>query len=106
MASRNRLRPCRSAPVRPERGFDSRAITTQRIKTTPRGCRHRRELAILASQRACMRIVIRGLAAVLLEFPAHPAPVPDADQFHNRRATNKNDTARVSFLFVGGDGGN
>jgi hypothetical protein len=29
-------------------------------------------LAILASQRACMRVVIRGLAAVLLEFPAHP----------------------------------
>jgi hypothetical protein len=26
-----------------------------------------------------MRVVIRGLAAVLLEFPAHPAPVPDAD---------------------------
>jgi hypothetical protein len=36
------------------------------------------ELAILASQRACMRVVIHGLAAVLLEFPAHPAPIPDA----------------------------
>ena len=31
-----------------------------------------------AIQRACMRVVIRGLAAVLFEFPAHPAPVPDA----------------------------
>ena len=28
------------------------------------------ELAILASQRACMRVVVRRLAAVLLEFPA------------------------------------
>ncbi len=36
-------------------------------------------MPIQASQRACMRVVIRGLAAVLLEFPAHPAPVPDAD---------------------------
>jgi hypothetical protein len=36
-------------------------------------------VAILASQRACMCVVIRGLAAVLLEFPAHPASVPDAD---------------------------
>jgi len=35
-------------------------------------------LAILASQSACMRVVVRRLAAVLLEFPAHPAPVPDA----------------------------
>jgi hypothetical protein len=34
--------------------------------------------AILASQRACMRVVVRRLAAVLLEFPAYPAPVPDA----------------------------
>jgi len=54
----------------------------------------------------CMRVVIRRLAAVLLEFSAHPAPVPDADSIPQRRATNKNDTARVSFLFVGGDGGN
>jgi len=30
-------------------------------------------VAILASQRACMRVVIRGLATVLLELPAHPA---------------------------------
>ena len=37
------------------------------------------ELAILASQRACMRVVVRRLAAVLLEFPTHPASVPDAD---------------------------
>ena len=33
------------------------------------------EIVILASQRACMRIVVRRLAAMLLEFPAHPAPV-------------------------------
>jgi hypothetical protein len=45
--------------------------------------RARRELAILASQRACMRVVIRGLAAVLLGFPAYPAPVPDADSISN-----------------------
>ena len=65
------------------------------------------ELAILASQRACMRVVVRRLAAVLLEFPAHPAPVPDADSIPvQSQSTNKNDTARVSFLFVGGDGGN
>jgi len=43
----------------------------------------RRELAILASQRACMRVVVRRLAAVLLEFPAHPASVPDADSISN-----------------------
>ena len=36
-------------------------------------------VTILDSQRACMRVVVRRLAAVLLEFPAHPAPVPDAD---------------------------
>jgi hypothetical protein len=41
------------------------------------------ELAILASQRACMRVVVHGLAAVLLEFPVHPAPVPDADSIPN-----------------------
>jgi hypothetical protein len=63
--------------------------------------------AILASQRACMRVGVRRLAAVLLEFPAHPAPVPDADSIPvQSQSTNKNDTARVSFLFVGGDGGN
>ena len=38
----------------------------------------RQELAILASQCVCMRIGVRGLAAMLLEFPSHPAPVPDA----------------------------
>jgi hypothetical protein len=47
------------------------------------------ELAILASQRACMRVVIRGLAAVLLEFPAHPAPVPDADPIPVQSQSNK-----------------
>ena len=36
-------------------------------------------MTILASQRACMRVVVRRLAAVLLEFPTHPASVPDAD---------------------------
>jgi hypothetical protein len=36
-------------------------------------------VTILVSQRACMRVVIRGLAAVLLEFPAHPASVPYTD---------------------------
>ena len=41
------------------------------------------ELAILASQRACMRVVIRGLVAVLLEFPAHPASVADSDSISN-----------------------
>jgi len=45
----------------------------------------RREFAILASQRACMRIVVRGLAAVLLEFPTYPASVPDAVSFHVAR---------------------
>lgn len=65
------------------------------------------ELAILASQRAYMRVVIRGLAAVLLRFPAHPASIPDADLIPvQSQSTNKNDTARVSFLFVGGGGGN
>jgi hypothetical protein len=38
----------------------------------------RREFAILASQCACMRIGVHRLAAVLLEFPVHPASVPDA----------------------------
>jgi len=47
------------------------------------------ELAILASQRACMRVVIRGLAAVLLEFPAHPAPVPDAGSIPVQSLINK-----------------
>lgn len=37
------------------------------------------ELAILASHRACMRGGVRGLAAVLLEFPAHPPSVSDGD---------------------------
>jgi hypothetical protein len=47
------------------------------------------ELAILASQRACMCVVIRGLAAVLLEFPAHPAPVSDADPIPMQSQSNK-----------------
>jgi hypothetical protein len=47
------------------------------------------ELAILASQRACMRVVIRGLAAVLLEFPAHPASMPDADSIPVQSQSNK-----------------
>ncbi|HEY0664651.1 MAG TPA: hypothetical protein VGD24_01140, partial [Gallionella sp.] len=53
------------------------------------------------------RVVVRRLAAVRLECPAHPAPVPDADSIPcNSNSTSKNDTARVPFLFVGGDGGN
>lgn len=63
------------------------------------------ELVIMTSQCTCMRIVIRGLAAVLLEFPTHPASVPGAVPAQSL-PTNKNDTARASFLFVGGDGGN
>jgi hypothetical protein len=46
-------------------------------------------VAILASQRACMRVVVRRLAAVLLEFPAHPAPVPDADSIPVQSQLNK-----------------
>jgi hypothetical protein len=34
---------------------------------------------MLASQRACMRVDVRRLAAVLLEFPARPPSVPNAD---------------------------
>ena len=47
------------------------------------------ELAILASQRACIRVVVHGLAAVLLEFPVHPAPVPDADSIPVQSQLNK-----------------
>lgn len=57
------------------------------------------ELAILASQRACMRVVVHRLAAVPLEFPVHPASVPDADSIPAHRYQNKKPTARVSFLF-------
>lgn len=58
------------------------------------------ELAILASQRACMRVVIRGLAAVLLEFPAHPAPVPDADSIPAQSELNKQKRHREGVVFV------
>lgn len=50
------------------------------------------ELAILASQRACMRVGVRGLAAVLLEFPVHPASVPDADSVPSQESINKTKT--------------
>jgi len=57
-------------------------------------------LAILASQRACMRVVIRGLAAVLLEFPAHPASVPDAHSISDvTLSKQKAHPQGVSFLF-------
>ena len=40
-------------------------------------------VTILASQRACMRVVVRRLAAVQLEFPAYPAPVPHTNPILN-----------------------
>lgn len=40
-------------------------------------------------------------------YALRPAPVPDVNSIPPCfDTTNKNDTARVSFLFVGGDGGN
>ena len=36
-----------------------------------------------------MRVVIRGLAAMLLEFPAHPASVPDAYSISNVSLTKQ-----------------
>ena len=64
------------------------------------------ELAILASQRACMRVVIRGLAAVLLELPAHPASVPDADSIPVQSKLNKQKRHHKGVVFVCWDGGN
>jgi len=49
-------------------------------------------VTILASQRACMRVVVRRLAAVLLEFPAHPASVPERIKFQTYRYQNKKPT--------------
>jgi hypothetical protein len=54
----------------------------------------RREFAILASQCACMRIVVHRLAAVLLEFPVHPASVPDADSFPDAQIKIKKPTKK------------
>jgi hypothetical protein len=61
-----------------------------------------RELAILASHCACMRSGVRGLAAVLLEYPAHLASVPDTDSIPRSRSTKENGTTGVPFSFVGG----
>jgi len=58
------------------------------------------ELAILASQRACMRVVVHRLAAVLLEFPVHPAPVPDADSSSVQSRHNKQKRHREGVVFV------
>ena len=69
----------------------------------------RGELAILASQRTCMCVGVRRLAAVLLEFPAHPPSVPDVVSIPppTSHATNKNGHPDGQpFLFVGGGGGN
>ena len=91
------------------------------------------ELAILASQRACMRVVVHRLAAVLLEFPAAlqavnrlqaiaapgykqhagavcltpsaPAPVPDADSSPVQSELNKQKRHREGVVFVCWDGG-
>jgi hypothetical protein len=52
-----------------------------------------------ASQRACMRVVVRRLAAVLLEFPAHPAPVPDVNPILNV-SLSKQKAHRKGELFV------
>jgi|ERR1039457_1142201 hypothetical protein len=63
-------------------------------------------VTILFSQRACMRVVIRGLAAVLLEFPAHPASIPDADSIPEvSLSKQKAHPQGVSFLFCWWDGG-
>jgi hypothetical protein len=59
------------------------------------------ELAILASQRACMRVVVRRLAALLLEFPAHPASVPDADSIPVQSQPNKQKRHRKGVVNAG-----
>jgi hypothetical protein len=54
-----------------------------------------------------MRIVVHRLAAVLLEFPVHPASVPDTVSFPVARTKSKKPTKIGElFAFVGGGGGN
>ena len=57
-------------------------------------------MAILASQRACMRVGVRRLAAVLLEFPAHPASVPDGVSIPHDVAIQNKKPIHSDELFV------
>ena len=54
---------------------------------------------ILASQRACRRVGVRRLAAVLLEFPAHPPSVPDAVSIPSTAATKTKKPTFAGELF-------
>jgi hypothetical protein len=86
-------RPYRTRPQFPQHRYQNK-------KPTTRVSFGKWELAILASHRACMRVVVRRLAAVLLEFPAHPASVPDAAPISAASLSKqKAHPQGVSFLF-------